>query len=197
TSKHQLILKMNNKLKVLIPIFLLIGILTPFGSLAKEWKGQWTTKGGKTLPYSIQVKDEQRSTLVFYLTNLNIERIGTDTDETILADLFERGFMTIQLDCSAIAGNAPQMEKELADFHAEMPRLLQSTVRNKRLINLNDAYYLPAGYNIAKNLPYWNTLEHGAHGTAEHIVNMYNKHAVKKHKVPAVKTIDEIKGKKG
>lgn len=189
---------MNNKLKVLISIFLLIGILIPFHSIAKEWKGQWTTNTGKILRYHINIKDGQKaSTVAFYLTNLKIQRIGTDTDKAILSDLLSRGFMTVNLDCSNISAGSPQMEEELADFHSEMPRLLESVLQDKSLINLNDVYYLPAGYNIAKNLAYWNTLEHGANGTSEHIVKIYNKHVVKKYKVPLVKTIDEIKGKKG
>lgn len=189
---------MNNKLKVFIPFLLLISVLTSFESIAKEWKGQWRTKEGRALHYHIQVKDGQKAASVgFYLTNLKIKRIGTDTDEAILSDLRNRGFMTVNLDCSAIAESFPKMEEELADFHLEMPQLLRNTVQNKGLINLNDVYYLPAGYNIAKNLPYWNTLEHGANGTAEHIVKMYNRYAAQKHKVPRVKTIDEIKGKKG
>jgi len=189
---------MSNKLRGYIKILLLVGIVTSFELTAKEWKGQWTTKAGKTLHYHIHVKDgEKASSVAFYLTNLKINRVGTDTDEAILSDLLERGFMTVNLDCSTIAGTSPQMEKELADFHLEMPQLLQSTVQDKGLFNLNDVYYLPAGYSITKNLPYWNTLEHGANGTAEHIVKMYNRYAAQKHKVPRVKTIDEIKGKKG
>src|SRR5690606_15980644 len=147
---------MSNTLKILIPVFLLIRMLTPFQSVAKEWQGQWTTKTGKTLPYHIHVKDGQKaSTVTFYLTNLKIKRIGTDTDEAILSDLSERGFMVINLDCSAFPGDSPQMEEELTDFNAEMPKLLLSTIGDKTLVNFNNVYYLPEGYNIAYNEPYW------------------------------------------
>lgn len=173
-------------------------VLTPLLSLGKEWKGQWTTNTGKTLHYHIHVKDgQQASPVAFYLTNLAIDRIGTDTDEAILSDLLTRGFMTVTLNCNAISGSILEIAEEFTAFNAEMPQLLINTIEDKNLINPSSMYYLPEGYNIDDNQSFWDKLDHGAYGTSEHTVKMYNTHVVKKHKVAEVKTVDEISGKKG
>ena len=189
---------MNTKPQLLIKFFLLISILSSSALYAKEWKGQWTAQNGKTFTYHIKVKDGQKaSPVAFYLTHLKIKRIGTVADQTILADLQDRGFMTVELNCSVIAGTSPQMENELADFATEMPKLLLNTIEDNKLVEPRSIYYLPEGYNIAYDQPYWDRLKHGAFGTAERIVEVYNKYVVPKYKVPEAKTVEEIKGKKG
>lgn len=188
----------DKKIKLLLTLFLLACILPSYRLAAKEWKGEWKTSKGKVLPYHIQIKDGQKATPVaVYLTNLKIKRIGTDTDKSILSDLANKGFMTVKLDCSAFFGNSSEIVQELTEFNTEMPQVLQNTIENKDLIQQGRIYYLPEGYNIDYNQSYWDRLDHGANGTAEHIVNMYNKYSVKKHKVPVVETVNEIKGKKG
>lgn len=182
---------------IIITVLLVLNFIMPIAAKQDNWKGNWNFNG-RQVAYQISIKKNvNNAPVVFYLTNLRIKRIGLLADKDIISNLVEQGYAVVNLDCSSFPSGSPQLEEELMAFHYKSSDYLISTVANKGLLDLLEVYYIPAGYTIARNLTYWNELDNGAEGTAEHIVKMYNKYVVKKFKVPTVETINEIKGKNG
>lgn len=150
------------------------------------------------LVFNIQLSAQKVSTPVaFYLQNLPLDRIGTDSDSEIVSDLEADGFLVILVDCSSYPSTSPELEEALLDFHKQSPFLLNAYETSERTIDYNTIFYVPTGYRIARDIPVWNIKEHGAEGSVQRIMEVYNDVVVSQFGATPVTNPDDMVGPKG
>lgn len=135
--------------------------------------------------------------VAFYLQNLPGERIGTDPDNQIIADLEADGFLVVPVDCSTYPTTSPELEEALMQFHLASPALLAAYENATLKIDFDRIFYVPAGYRIEKDIPIWNIKEHGAEGSLNRIMGVYNNYVVPTFGVTPVTSPDDMVGPKG
>ncbi|MBQ7293723.1 MAG: Ig-like domain-containing protein, partial [Clostridia bacterium] len=171
----------------------------------KQYEAMWTdstyVKGD--VKYTVYFDTEnatQTRDVVFYVINWNGERIGTDSDVDIVTDL-------IKADASVESGNrwavvvvdfggnplakSPNIEMSLAYLRAALPGASKLTVWTDSThtttktvpVHKNHVYVLPAGYRVARDIPYFETDYHASLGTRNYVMNGWNSHIADKKKV--------------
>ncbi len=135
--------------------------------------------------------------VAFYLKNLPIERIGTETDEKVINDLKADNFLVVEVDCSAYPQTSPGLEEALVLFHENCPKLLSSYEDENTQIDYNTVFYVPEGYTITRNIPIWNIREHGAEGSLQRVMQTYNDVVAPKFKIPTVTKPEDMVGPAG
>lgn len=148
--------------------------------------------------FSVVVSAQKTPRLVvFYLQNLPNERIGTETDETIIDSLKRQNFWVIPVDCSSFPRTSPELEEHLVAFHKASPALLANYATATEEADLDNIYYVPEGHILHYKIPIWNIIDHGAEGTMDRIMEIWNKEVVEKYKVPPVTSPEQMYDKHG
>lgn len=135
--------------------------------------------------------------LVFYLKNLPGERVGEFSDARIRSDLQSKGFIVIDVDCSGFPRTSPQLEDALVNFHKNCASVYASYEDSTTVVDLTRIFYVPEGYTVTSDIPVWNTLEHGACGSAEWVMNTWNSHIVPRFGVDEVSAPDQMHNRNG
>jgi len=132
--------------------------------------------------------------VIFYVINHAMERIGTEDDISIVSDLLDEGYIVFTLDYKnnpkavspeidwSLLGARTQIMNKITDY---FPGITYSYSK------VNFSYVVPAGCRIARNVWYFNLMEHGSVLTEQKIVDSWNgtgSNAFKKYakKIPAV-----------
>jgi len=128
--------------------------------------------------------------VIVYLKNKAWDRIGQESDLSILRDYIQKKLIVITVDYGKEAqAVSPYFDKDLHD-------LLKSVYGFKTESLLKDihlmpkdfrCFFLPEGYRVATNLVYWEIDKHGVYGTLEFIMKSYNEGIVPKY--PGLKTV--------
>lgn len=135
--------------------------------------------------------------VVFYLKNLPVDRIGTDSDQDIIADLESEGYFVVELDLAETdAIGSPGLEEYIMSFHESSPQYLQENYPDLQY-DENNFFYLPEGYRIKRNIPVWNIEEHGADGSLDRVMRTYNEDIAPKFDLEPVNSPEEMKGPDG
>ncbi len=136
------------------------------------------------LQYTVYYKDKGVSSVVpgingtpiiVYAINTNTERVGTDSNKTIIQSMLDRGYLVVVLD---YLGN------DLATGHP-LDMSAQAFVNNlkaKKYFNFdgnakkqyNEVFVAPSGYDVLLNQVFWEVDKHSASGTLEKIVENWN-----------------------
>ncbi|MCK9479478.1 MAG: Ig-like domain-containing protein [Firmicutes bacterium] len=117
--------------------------------------------------------------VALYVVDTAMERIGTATDEEIITDFLERGFIVAAL---GYKGNAkavsPGLDYSLQNFYSPMQ------TKNSCIVGIDNtiipageywnSYVIPAGYNVKEEQIFWEIDKHGTDGTMEKIVEIWN-----------------------
>jgi hypothetical protein len=131
--------------------------------------------GGDTRPDGSEV--------IVYLKNSAWDRIGLESDLSILSDYIQKKFIVITVDF----GNdklsvSPRFDKDLHEIFKAVYGF--RTVSLLKDINLKPkefrCFFLPEGYRVATNLVYWDIDKHAVYGTMEYIMKSYNEDIVPK-----------------
>lgn len=91
--------------------------------------------------------------LVLYLKNLAVPRVGTESDETILRDFHEQGFLVVTLDfANHTNARVPFINRDLGK--------LRDDIRAKKFLGeyqLDDAhiYIVPEGCRLKRDVPFY------------------------------------------
>lgn len=116
----------------------------------------------------------EKTRTVLYVINTNTKRVGTESDETIIKDLLQRGFIVILADYQ----NNPLAVSPMLDWHLQKIRHEINEGTTTYLGSLKTEpyrnYVLPAGCNIALDEVYWSIDKHSADGMLERIVEIWN-----------------------
>ena len=112
------------------------------------------------------------SPIMLYVINTNTERVGTDSDQSIVQSLIDRGFVVVVLDYK----NNPKSVSPDLDWSIQAIRdtIGKGTHLNGAPCKWSYTYVLPAGYNIVYNDVYWSIDKHASLGSLEAIVEIWN-----------------------
>ncbi len=126
--------------------------------------------------------------VIVYLKNKAWERIGQESDLSILNDYINKKFIVITMDFGKDKkAVSPFIDNDVNDvYSAVFGYKTKSLLKDIDLIPKNyKCYILPEGYRVATDLTYWEVDKHGVYGTLEYIMKSYNREIVPK--VPGLK----------
>ena len=114
--------------------------------------------------------------VALYFVNTNTERTGRETDVNIISDLISRGFAVVTVDYF----NDPRAGSSALDWSSQEVRkhVINGTCFSDKAVfpsgTYKDTYVLPAGCNVTPFAGFWSIDEHGADGTLDRIVEVWN-----------------------
>lgn len=137
------------------------------------------------------------SVVVLYVMGTRVERIGTDADAEIVARLIDRGYYVIVMDYleneNAVSPyldwSVQNLRSQIISGKIATPGREADGTSTGSVAALN--YVLPAGYDIAYEVPYFAYDLHGAAGTLERIVEIWNNDFKSVKRESLVKWVDE------
>ena len=141
---------------------------------------------GKDIPLNVYFVDEtstspQQAPVVVYIKGLAVERIGQESDLSILSDYIEQGYIVICIDYEGDErAVGPAIDKDLLSFlqaiigtEENEPSPILGSLNLEA--NPSRCFILPAGYRMAQDLVFWEFDKHGSYGTMQRIVEVYNR----------------------
>ncbi len=116
--------------------------------------------------------------VVYTVNHPAIERIGTDSNETIISSMLERGYVVVVLDYLnnydvkgiALEYSAQQFRLDLVYGYGKV--FTNTDVFSKG--NYRENFLVPSGYNLLVNQVFWEIDKHSANGTFDKIVENWN-----------------------
>lgn len=147
------------------------------------------------IPKGLELGEE--TPVAVYLKNLPRPRIGTDGDEDLIAGILEQGLIVMEIDCRNFPSETPYLEATLFDFHRALRQLIPALTNGRTTVDERQLYTVPEGYRLLRDLPYWNIKKHGAHGSLERVLEVYNTTVAERFNVQPVETIEEMVGSEG
>lgn len=156
----------------------------------------WTSETlNKKLPLKIYFLGDRTEhpdgvEVIVYLKNKAWDRIGQESDLSILRDYVQKKFIVITVDYGKEAqAVSPHFDKDLHDIlKAVYGFKTESLLKDINLMPKDfRCFFLPEGYRVATNLVYWEIDKHGVYGTLEYIMKSYNEGIVPKY--PGLKTV--------
>ena len=138
--------------------------------------------------YTVSKVGKPGSVTVLYVMNTNTERIGQSSDAEIVKALLDRGFFVLVLDYkNAKEACGTALDWSTQDIRAQLlggknyagtKTYTAGTYSDGKLtgatLSTGISYVLPAGYDIAYNIPYFSYDKHGTAGLLEEIVAVWN-----------------------
>lgn len=114
--------------------------------------------------------------VAIYFVNTKIDRVGTESDVNIISELLSRGFAVVTADYK----NNSKAKSQDLDWSSQEIRksvlngncFTDKTVFPSGTYKAN--YVVPAGYSVTPFENFWSIDEHGADGTLEKIVEIWN-----------------------
>lgn len=165
--------------------------LDPYLKKSVNWK---STTLNREIPLKIYFLGDrgewEESEVIVYLKNKAWERIGQESDLSILRDYIQKKFIVITVDYGKDAqAVSPHFDKDLNEiFRAVYGFETESLLKDINLMPKEyRCFFLPEGYRVATDLVYWELDKHGAHGTLEYIMQSYNEDIVPK--LPGLKPV--------
>ncbi len=132
--------------------------------------------------------------VIVYVKNSAWERIGQESDLSILNDYIQKKFIVITVDFGDDKlAVSPRFDKDLHDiFRAVYGYKTDSLLSGLNILPKEyRCFFLPEGYRVATDLVYWELDKHAAFGTMEYIMNSYNEDIVPK--LPGLKPVTSPK----
>lgn len=129
---------------------------------------------------------------VLYFINHGGARPGTEPDSAILTDFLADGYLLVVADYQ----NHPSAVSPALD-HGVLA--LRNAIANNRLEARLPAeadpfltYVVPQGFRLLRDVVYWEIDRHAAHGTLEHILREYQRHAVPNRNARPASSVGEM-----
>ncbi|MBO4978912.1 MAG: Ig-like domain-containing protein, partial [Clostridia bacterium] len=157
-------------------------------------------KGETTTHYA------SKSILVYIINHNCHERIGTESDVSILTDYIEEGYVVVVLDyknqASAIT---PHLELSLVSVHKLFSA--GSALRAELVdedggvisVSTTEMYFVPEGFRLARDIWYYDPSIYGANGVMEKFVEVWNANIAggtqDKHGIGKVASVEELVAK--
>ena len=130
------------------------------------------------------------SEVIVYMKNSAWDRVGQESDLSILSDYINKKFIIVTIDF----GNdklavSPRFDKDLHEiFKAVYGYKTESLLKDLNLVPKEyRCFFLPEGYRVATDLVYWELDKHAVYGTMEYIMKSYNEDIVPK--LPGLKPV--------
>ena len=113
---------------------------------------------------------DSETNVILYVMGANIERIGTEKNTDIIADLLDEGYIVVTLDYLG----APEAKGTALDFSVQTIKQKMSTYTKGLNRLANCIYVLPEGYRILSEVVFYTIDENGTKGCLERIVKSWN-----------------------
>lgn len=133
--------------------------------------------------------------IIIYVVNTQVERIGTESDVSIIRSMLDRGYVVVIFD---YLGNTKAVSPAL-DYSVQTLR--EKVTKGNFFSGLsgfgggsyNNNFVVPAGYDVSLNNVFWEIDKHSADGTFDKIVEVWNNdfRAWSKNKELVIKWVDE------
>ncbi len=125
---------------------------------------------------SFKVGYEGTPVVVYTINHPKIARIGTDSNETIIKSMLDRGYAVIVLDyLNQDTAVSPAIANSTQSFRTQ---LINGKILTNTAIfpagNVRENFLAPSGYNVLLNQVFWEIDKHSAEGTLEKIVENWN-----------------------
>ena len=130
--------------------------------------------------------DSDGSQVIVYVKNKAWERVGQESDLSILTDDIQKKFIVITVDF----GNDPKavstfIDSDLHDIFRAVYGTppIKTKDKSQAISLLKDihlkpinyrCFFMPEGYRVSTDLVYWELDKHGVYGTLEYIMKSYN-----------------------
>ena len=118
---------------------------------------------------------------IVYAINTNTERVGTDSNKTIITDMLSKGYMVVVVDYlnnPLATGHALDDSAQMASQHVKFGHWIQGNSKISAVTNWDSRYFktyvCPSGYNVLLDQVFWSIDKHSADGTLEKIVENWN-----------------------
>ena len=159
----------------------------------------------KNKEYTPATIGEGGSVSILYVMNTNTERLGKKSDVELIQSFLDRGYFVLVLDYQ----NNPEACGTALDWSVQDIRCqviggspfvggkgyTSGTYTDGKLSGTDpicaQSYILPAGYDIAYNIPYFSYDKHGVAGSFEYIVEIWNNDFKSVKRDTIVKWVDE------
>ena len=120
------------------------------------------------------INDYDETSIIVYAINTNTERVGTDSNKTIIQSMLDRGYVVVVLDYL----NNPRATGHKLDDSAQT---FVNNLKAKKYFNFDgnkeaykSVFVAPSGYNVLLNQVFWEVDKHSVSGTLEKIVENWN-----------------------
>lgn len=115
--------------------------------------------------------------IILYAVNTCMDRVGTESDESIIRSMLDRGYVVAVLDyLNNRAAVSPALDWSTQGIRSRLTS--GEFFKNIDLFSTNGKYYesfvVPAGHNVSLNNVFWEFDKHSASGTLEEIVEVWN-----------------------
>lgn len=112
--------------------------------------------------------------VILYVINTNTERIGTDSDFSIVNEMLsEKGYIVVVLDYKNNEQSvSPGLDWSVQNIRTKIDSY--GMYLGGAAYKKSYAYIVPSGYNITLDEYYWSIDKHGADGVLDMIVNVWN-----------------------
>ncbi len=114
---------------------------------------------------------------VLYMINTNTERVGTDTDVSIISDLLSDGYHVVVVDYfNHEKAVSPALDSSVQTYREEINTNFarKSAYLGGLMAWQYYTYVLPAGYRISRDVKYFNYAENATDGSLDYIVRAWN-----------------------
>ena len=113
------------------------------------------------------------SPIILYVMHTNTERIGLESDDAILNDLLNEGYIVVVLDYKDNpAAVTPDLDWSVQGIRTSIDKTGAYLGGSAYKAGCN--FVLPAGYRIERDVYYWSIDQHGADGCLDNIVHVWN-----------------------
>lgn len=137
---------------VLRVILWFIGVSASAGSLlAGSWRSEAT---GRDQPWNeLAVGNGEHPAVIIYLTSLAAPRVGTESDDTILADFRQAGYRIFTLDYAGnTAARWPALNRDLAALRTQLQK---KTLLTDGRYDPAHVFIVPSGYRLKRDVVYY------------------------------------------
>ena len=137
-----------------------------------------------------EATETDEAEVIVYVKNKAWERVGQESDLSILSDYIKKKFIVLTVDFgNDKLASSPHFDEDLLwifrgiyGYSPEKGYDAASLVKDVHLIPIEyRCFFLPEGYRVATNLTYWELDKHGSFGTLDFIMNSYNRDIITKY----------------
>ncbi len=114
--------------------------------------------------------------VAMYVVNTKAERVGTDSDVDIIKSMLQRDFIVVVVDylnhSKATDSNLDWSVQEIRRYINVGNHISEASCIQKG--SYKESFVVPAGFNVSVNNVFWEADKHGADGTLDKMVEMWN-----------------------
>ena len=152
--------------------------LKPYLRKSVNWKCKTLNR---EVPLNIYYADQETGPegkdVILYVKNSAWERIGKESDLSILSDYIKKKFIVMTLDLgNDKKATSPYIDNDINDvYSAVFAYKTKSLLKDINLVPKEyHCYVLPEGYRVATDLVFWEMDKHGVYGSLEQVMKLYN-----------------------